>query len=124
MTEYLAGSHVDIIRIGFFDLVDVRLDVLHVVQVFYSSLFTGSDDQSLLAHAQRHLRLARLEVSRLRQFDDFSRAGCKLDLDERFHLGLEWRGRSASAARATACAAGGAVRFLHRQICFYLFETG
>ena len=43
--------HIDAVRIDFFDLIDVGLDVFHLIEIFDCSLFAGGDDQALLAHA-------------------------------------------------------------------------
>ena len=72
VTEDVMRSDIDEVGIGFLDLVDIGLDVLHVVEVFDGSLFAGGDDEALLAHAQRDLGLARLEFDGLWQLDDFA----------------------------------------------------
>ena len=126
--EDVVRGDIDEVGIGFLDLVDVGLDVLHVGEVFDGSLFAGGDDEALLAHAQRHLGLARLEFDGLRQFDDFAGAGRDLNLDERLGLGLEGRGR-VRAASATGTAPTGAARramgrFDGRQVGLDGFEAG
>ena len=41
------------VRMLVFDLVDARLDVLHVVDIFDQAFFAGGDDQPLLAVHER-----------------------------------------------------------------------
>ncbi len=101
MTEDVAGGNIDIVRIRFFDLVDVRLDVLHVSQIFYRPFFAGGNDQPLLADAQRNLGLAGLEVDRLGQLNHLAGAGRHLNLDQRLNLGLEGSFAPAGAAGRT-----------------------
>jgi hypothetical protein len=66
MTEHIVCRNFDEIGIGFFDLVDVSLNVLHVGEIFDRALFAGCDDESLFTDSQRHLGLARLKFYRLR----------------------------------------------------------
>ena len=46
---------VDEVRIFVLNLVEPRLDVLHVVDIFDHALFAGGDDQALLAVHERNL---------------------------------------------------------------------
>ena len=61
MAEDIACGNVDKVGIGGLDLVDIGLDVLHLVEIFHGALFAGGDDEPLFAHAQRDLGLARLK---------------------------------------------------------------
>ncbi len=89
VTEYVTRRNVDVVRIRFFDLVDVGLDVLHVGQIFDGAFFAGGDDQPLFSYTQRNLGLARLEVDGLGQLHHLAGTGRHLNLDERLYLGLE-----------------------------------
>src|SRR5208337_3374307 len=53
--EDLVGSAIDEVRISFFDIVQAGFNVLHVIDVFDQTFFTGGGDQTLLAVHERNL---------------------------------------------------------------------
>ena len=53
--EHFLRRHIHEVRVLVANVIETRLDVLHLVQIFHRSLFAGGDDQPLLADHQRNL---------------------------------------------------------------------
>src|SRR6201996_1455186 len=98
--EDIMGRNIDKVWIRRLHFVDIRLDVLHLVQVFNRPFLTCSDNEALLTHAQRNLRLPWLELNWLGQFDNACGTWSELNLDKWLNLRLERR-RCMGAASST-----------------------